>query len=259
MVIALAGAVTGPPGNQMARITNRNWLISAQDLSRDWSHIPVHFLNDLNALGLGLTKLQSSDLALIHPLPDNAPAVDPSAQKLVIGIGTGFNLSPVISCGQSVVCLKAEYGHVALPLDLHKALMARIGARAHDFTTVECCFSGRGLAALYAAFAPNAPPRNAAEIMAKPQSSEIVGFIGFYAELLALLSRNLLTGFLPRGGLYFAGTVARKLLNGPGKEAFVAAYSQSDTRFSDLTAPVSCILQDCAALKGCAGFRFPAA
>lgn len=253
IVVAVAGPVNGTTASQTAEITNRGWQLSARNLSRDMGGIPVHLLNDLSALGHSLADLTYSDLAEIYPVP----AIDPLAQKLVIGIGTGFNVSPVISTPDGVTCLHSEYGHVALPLDLHQALVARIGARAQDFTTIECCFSGRGFTALHAAFAPHASPRSAAEIMAVPLHAEGTGFVTFYAQLLAQLSRNLLKGFLPLGGLYFAGSVARSLLTGPGRSAFVAACSQADPRFPGLTAPVSCILEDAAALKGCAGYHFP--
>ena len=253
IVIAAAGPVNGSAADQTAQITNRDWSLSARDLSRGMGNIPVHFLNDLSALGHSLGDLIYSDIAVVYPVP----TVDPLAQKLVIGIGTGFNVSPVISTPDGVTCLHSEYGHVALPLDLHQALVAQIGSMAESFTTIECCFSGRGFTALHAAFAPHAPLRSAAEIMAAPLRAEGTDFITFYAQLLALLSRNLLKGFLPLGGLYFAGSVARSLLTGPGRSGFVATYSQADPRFPALTAPVFCILEDAAALKGCAGYHFP--
>lgn len=259
MVIAVAGPVTGPATAQKAELTNRGWQLSARDLSREWGAIPVQLLNDLSALGHSLADLKHSDLAVIHATPHPSAQQGPVVQKLVVGIGTGFNLSPVFADAQGSNCLKSEYGHVALPLDLHQALVAQLGAKAADFTTLECCFSGRGLAALYAAFAPDAAPRSGAQILAASRHNEVTEFIDFYARLLALLSRNLLKGFLPLGGLYFAGAVARNLLTGPGGSAFVTAYSQRDPKFPDLGAPVFCILEDAAALKGCAGFRFPAA
>lgn len=255
MVIAVAGPVNGSAGDQHAQVTNRGWDLSSRDLSQDMGNIAVCLLNDLSALGHSLAELSEHDLAEIQPLG----TADPQGQKLVIGIGTGFNVSPVIATDHGVVSLKSEFGHVALPLDLYQALQAQIGARATDFTTIECCFSGRGFAALYAAWAPEAPPlHNAAAIMAAASHNDsVAAFTGFYAELLALLSRNLIKGFLPRGGLYFAGTLARNLLTSPAKSAFVRAYGRTDPQFPDLTAPVFCILDDGAALKGCAGVALP--
>ncbi|WP_083101052.1 glucokinase [Pseudophaeobacter leonis] len=270
MVIAVAGPVSA----DVAKLTNRGWRISAQDLSAQLNGARVHVLNDLSALGHALPMLQGPDLAQVHSLGD----AETHPQKLVIGIGTGFNLSPLTVTSNGAICLDSEYGHVALPLDVYQALAARLAAhlpaRSGDmagdmaaelrteflteFRTVECCFSGRGFEALYAAASPDSPALPAAEIMARAQQPEISSFLDFYAQILALLARNLLKGFMPRGGLYFAGTVARSLLCSPAKEAFVAEFSRPDPQFPDIKAPVFCILDDGAALKGCAGFTFPA-
>lgn len=249
MVIAVAGPVSG----EAAQLTNRGWRISAQELSTQLNGRPVHLLNDLSALGHSLPMLRGDDLLQIHSAYDTT--IKP--QKLVIGIGTGFNLSPLTITKTGVTCLEAEYGHVALPLDLYQALATRLGDQAAEFRTVECCFSGRGFEALFAAFSPDTPPLPAAEIMATAQARKTREFLAFYAQLLAILSRNLLKGFMPRGGIYFAGTVARSLLCSPAKEAFVAQFKRVDPQFPDITAPVFCILDDKAALKGCAGFTLP--
>lgn len=253
MVIAVAGPVSA----DVAKLTNRGWRISAQELSAQLNGPRVHVLNDLSALGHALPMLKGPDLAQLHSLGD----AETHPQKLVIGIGTGFNLSPLTVTSNGAICLDSEYGHVALPLDVYQALAARLGdcpeGRVPEFRTVECCFSGRGFEALYAAFSPEAPALPAAEIMARAQQPGTSAFLDFYAQILALLARNLLKGFMPRGGLYFAGTVVRSLLCSPAKAAFVAEFSRPDPQFPDITAPVFCILDDGAALKGCAGFSFP--
>jgi glucokinase len=262
MVIAVAGPVSA----DVAKLTNRGWRISAQELSAQLNGARVHVLNDLSALGHALPMLKGPDLAQLHSLGD----AETHPQKLVIGIGTGFNLSPLTVTSNGAICLEAEYGHVALPLDVYQALAARLTTHlatreSHmatefgtEFRTVECCFSGRGFEALYAAASPDSPALPAPEIMARAQQPETSAFLDFYAQLLALLARNLLKGFMPRGGLYFAGTVARSLLCSPAKAAFVAEFSRPDPQFPDIKAPVFCILDDGAALKGCAGFTFPA-
>lgn len=252
MVIAVAGPVTDRATGQSAELTNRGWSLTSRDLSQSMGEIPVHLFNDLSALGHSLADLETGDLATVHP-KDSAASL---AQKLVIGIGTGFNVSPVITTASGVSCLKSEYGHVALPLDLHQAISARIGDKARAFKTVECCFSGRGFAALYAAFAHDSAGRSPADIMAGSEQEQTRAFLHFYADLLGQLSRNLRKGFLPSGGLYFAGSVARNLLVGGAKSAFLHCYNQPDPLLPDLTPPVYCILDDAAALKGCAKFAF---
>ncbi|MCD9146303.1 glucokinase [Pseudophaeobacter flagellatus] len=248
-------AAAGPVADQSVRITNRDWHISAQGLRQEFHQDRVHLFNDLSALGHSLPGLQGADLVQILPSADART----QEQRLVIGIGTGFNISPVIASNTGVICPRAEYGHVALPLDLYQAMVAEIGPRAAPFKTVECCFSGRGLAALFAAFAPDSPPRSGPEIMQAQDDAICTAFLRFYGRLLALLCRNLLKGFLPRGGLFFAGTVARNLLTSPAQSDFLTEFTRPDLQFPEITAPVFCILDDGAALKGCAAFRFLAA
>ena len=42
--------------------------------------------------------------------PQTAPS--PRRQSLIVGIGTGFNVSPVLHTGDGVECFEAEFGHV---------------------------------------------------------------------------------------------------------------------------------------------------
>lgn len=274
LVLAVAGPVHTSDQDQTAQITNRNWHLSAQKLTAGFNIGRVALLNDLSALGHALTYLGPTRIkGLIGTVETR------QGQNLIVGIGTGFNVSPTLSGPSGTLCLAAEMGHVALPLDIHRMLKTRIGSQADAFQTVECCFSGRGLAALYAACTPAAPPLGAAKIMqnftqhhqnapAAPaqtdssqtdspaQQADIERFVRFYAQLLALLTRSLLKTYMPRAGIVFAGSVARSLLSSPAVGDFSQTYSLPDPKLAGLSAPVGYILDDAAALIGCAQFRF---
>ena len=156
----------------------------------------------------------------------------------MVGVGTGFNLSPVLQAGGQVQRLHVEYGHVSLPLDVAELLRSRIGDAAAEFRTVEHLFSGRGYAAVRAQFADDDAGTQA--------------FQGLYADLLSLLARNLVLAFLPAQGVYFAGAVARSLLSSPARQVFAEAFRQPFALDTGIEAPVFVILDDAAALKGCA-------
>jgi glucokinase len=230
VAIAIAGPVTGTT----ARLTNRDWHFDAAALSQHLSGAQVHLLNDLAARGQASPHLGAECLdTVIGPAGDAGG----DGQRLVIGIGTGFNLSPVLHAGGQVQCLNVEYGHVSLPLDVAEHLRARIGDTG-AFRTVEHLFSGRGHAAVRGQFADD--DQGAQAIQA------------FYAELLALLARNLVLAFLPAQGIYFAGAVARSLLTSPARQVFAEAFRQPFALNTGIEAPVYVILDDAAALKGCA-------
>ncbi|EDZ44721.1 glucokinase [Rhodobacterales bacterium Y4I] len=230
VAIAIAGPVTGTA----ARLTNRDWHFDAAALSRHLHGARVHLLNDLAALGQACPHLGAECLDTVI-----APAGDAGGggQRLVAGIGTGFNLSPVLHAGGQVQCLNVEYGHVSLPLDVAEHLRSRV-PEAEAFRTVEHLFSGRGYAAVRAQFADDDAGTEA--------------FHTFYAELLALLARNLMLAFLPAQGIYFAGAVARSLLASPARQVFAEAFRQPFALDTGIEAPVFVILDDAAALKGCA-------
>lgn len=256
MVVAVAGPVGLGARGQIAKITNRDWLLSASDLSARFGKIPVHLMNDLSALGYGLAALSGEKLIQILPAANRKH----HPQSLVIGIGTGFNISPVLTSGRGVSCLVTEYGHVGLPLDVHQAMAHELGSEAAQFVSVEDCFSGRGFEQLHAAFCQKEKRLSGARIIASAQhgDQQALAFTAFYARLLALLGRNLRKGFLPRGGMYFAGSVARGVLTSPAQDAFVAEFSRQETQIEDIIVPVFCILDDHAALSGCADFSFSA-
>lgn len=230
VAIAIAGPVTGIT----ARLTNRDWHFDAAALSRHLHGARVHLLNDLAALGQACPHLGAECLNTVIAPAGNAGG---DGQRLVVGIGTGFNLSPVLQAAGQVQCLNVEYGHVSLPLDVAEHLRARIGDTG-AFRTVEHLFSGRGYAAMRAQFADDDAGTQA--------------FQGFYTELLSLLARNLVLAFLPAQGIYFAGAVARSLLASPARQVFAEAFRQPFALDTGIEAPVFVILDDAAALKGCA-------
>ena len=244
MVVAVAGPVHG----DTARLTNRDWTFDTAQLAAGFGMRRAHLLNDLMAMGYAVPSLSAAQLRLVS----HGTAQPGARQSLVVGIGTGFNVSPVMRRGGFVGCSNAEMGHVGLPLDLYRFLQITLPDHADDFPTVEHCFSGRGYALLHAAVTGESDVP-AAQIGQRGAESDLK-FLNFYAELLALMTRNLVVGYLPDQGVYFAGGVARNLLDGPARARFCEVMDRPYALSDKLSAPVFSILDDAAALKGCAHF-----
>ncbi|WP_298563003.1 glucokinase [uncultured Aliiroseovarius sp.] len=240
-------AVAGPVHSGRARLTNRDWHFDETQLSRSLGGRPVSLLNDLAALGQASVFLGLDSLNPVVSL-DESPMDE--AQALVVGIGTGFNVSPVVISKGRVAQLDVEYGHICLPADIATELSARFGAHASGFTTIEEVFSGRGYAALYALEQAMTAPEPDGDTALQTRVEQEFQF--FYAGLLAVLTRNLMLAFLPRRGIFFAGGVARNLLSTPAKAAFVDIVQGPFALNAVGAVPVHNILDDAAALKGCA-------
>lgn len=243
-------AVAGPADGNAARLTNRDWQICAAALAARTGGGRGQVINDLVALGYAVPGLEAADL---HPVIDGRAEPATPQQSLVVGIGTGFNVSPVVQQGGQVLCQRAEAGHIGLPAGIARAMEARQPGLSAAFPTVEHCFSGRGFAAVCQRLTGRSGtgPEDFMRLCddGAPDAAEAVGF---YAELIGWLHRELRLAYLPSAGVYFAGSVARAVLTGQfcSRMQDIAARPYSIRMHQPLPAYV--ITSDTAALHGCA-------
>ncbi|MBT9386529.1 glucokinase [Pseudooceanicola sp. CBS1P-1] len=236
-------AVAGPVNETRARLTNRNWHFDTLELGQMFG-VTARLINDLEALGYSVPSLGQGGLKTITE--GYAPR---GHQALVAGIGTGFNVSPVVITARGPVVPKAEQGHVQIAWRIRDAISARLGTTDHGYDTVEHVFSGRGFERMFRL--ASGSDRKPAELMAEKDPA-ILDFVGFYAGLMAMLAQDLTLGFLPGRGLLFSGGVARAVLLGGGAPAFRETYAAPLALDTAAHVPVSVILDDTAALAGCA-------
>ncbi|WP_323785269.1 glucokinase [Thalassovita sp.] len=246
-------AVAGPVNGTRARLTNRDWLFDADLITARLAGAQVRLINDLTALGHAVPVLDDQQLLRVAPgiVPDG-----PIRQSLVVGIGTGFNVSPVIQSGGAVLCPSVEMGHVTLPAGIGAALEARQPGLSPAFPTVEDCFSGRGLSHLCAALTGQGDLTPAQIIDGYGTSDELTGLADFYGDLIGWLLRDLLLAYMPMAGIYFAGSVARAVLSLPAATRTIATFRQPlpiDTRAQ---CPLWIIQDDRAGLLGCSRIAF---
>lgn len=227
----MAIAVAGPSSRGRAKLTNRDWHFDAAALCRA-HNAQVVLLNDLSALGYALAE-GPAEVETLMPAKGTGNG---NGQALVVGIGTGFNVAPVLLAGDHTSCLTVEYGHTSLPSDIAE----QVGqiAQVDDFPTVEELFSGRG----YRALKDHADPAELDDL---------------YAKLVGLLARNLRLAFLPDAGIYFAGGVARNLFATPARATFIKTYNAAFDLQHIQPAPAFVLSDDAGALAGCASIRMP--
>jgi glucokinase len=255
---AACAALAGPVRDGRGTMTNLDWTITETRLAEAANAKAGFLLNDLQAQGHALGYLPEAATRLIH----GAGASDPKGAKLVIGIGTGFNIAPVYDVDDRRVVPASEAGHASLPLrsesdlELARALEAELG-----FAAIEDMLSGRGVEAIYRQLSRAAGAEASLEghdIMARATSETdpiALATARAFSETLGVVAGNLALNHLPFGGIFLAGGVARAFADHLTAWGFPEAFHDKG-RFAPLMDEfaISVIEDDYAALLGCARY-----
>ena len=247
--VAMAGQIAGDSGV----LTNRPWTINSADIARLTGCRHVTLINDLYAIGRSLARLGAQDVSAFYA---PAPGGVNNGQRLVVNIGTGFNIAFVMAKAQQDICARAEAGHFSLPLSIAAQVRALVGENASgNFPTIEQCFSGRGLSNLHAA-ATGQQPQDCKAILAEAETSDANHpaqvTMTAYADMLATLLRELTLLFLPQDGIYLVGGVATGVLQGRHRAKMQSALAQRGSdAVSVAVPPVTLITSNNAGLLGC--------
>ncbi|AXI47992.1 glucokinase [Sulfitobacter sp. SK012] len=251
-VRACSVAMAGPVLSGQGALTNRDWMISVEGLKSAAQCGRAVLINDLSALGYALGNLPEGGTdPIMTPETDAAK----NGQSLVVGLGTGFNVCPVrVMPSGASCCLEVEAGHTELPRAVIAPLEAQIGNSVVAFPTVEDLFSGRGLGKLYDIVSGHEGSSGKDVVTAyrdeaDPHARQV---LTLYAQLLRRLCAELALQYMPRDGIYLAGSVARGVLS-PEFLPHLTAPTGAQKRFGDPLGnmPMSLILEDAAALHGC--------
>lgn len=249
-------AMAGPVDNGSAHLTNRDWSMTEARLAQICGAEHAMILNDLQAQGHAVGHLPDEGSRLLQ----DAPSAAPGAPKLVIGIGTGFNVAPVIETAPLRTVCAAEAGHALLPLRNAEDLsLAAFLARDHGVASIEDLLSGRGVEAAYAWAAQEAgvaahlSGREALQAAKAGTDPEAERALHVLTRIMGVVFSDLALNFLPVGGIYLSGGVARALSDQIATDTFRQAYRDKGrfSAFMDQFA-IHVIEDDCAALIGCA-------
>ena len=249
-------AVAGPVRDGRATLTNLEWTIDKTTLMRATRAETVAILNDLQAQGHALGYLEP---AVIRPILAG-PEVQAHAARLVIGVGTGFNATPVFETANGRLVPPSEAGHANLPIRTDADLrLCRYVETAHGFPGVEDVLSGRGLERAYAWLGDEASDpreRSAQQIMescADGQDDRAIEAARIFTRILGTVAGNLALIQLPFGGIYLVGGVSRAFAPYLDRFGFGEAFRDKG-RFAGFMSnfSVSVIEDDYAALTGSA-------
>ena len=237
--IAVAGPVCGPT----AKLTNQCWSFDARVLAKTIGCDRVTLVNDIGALARTIPVLADDQTQAWKAAK---PQVDD--QSLVIGLGTGVNASALIGTAS----IAAEIGHSALTLPMAQILLDAFGHVCEPTDTVEDYLSGRGLEKLHKLASGKDVDGAAISDAAKIEGNPARVTSRIYGTMLAELIYELSLHYLPRKGVYLAGSVARGLFETPAQQALIDGLSKDRTMAPTVRSiPVSLITDDAAALLGC--------
>lgn len=221
-VDAISLAAAGPLVNGDIRLTNRDWVVTAETLGRHANKLSL--VNDLTAHVLAVPFLPEADQRTLRD-----GQIAPNGQWLVVNLGTGFNAAQGVMAGDRPLALEAERGLTPLPA----AVAARLAAAGAEVP--ECCdafFSGPGLARLKMQIEEEAPQ--------------------IFSLCLADFLRELITATLPFDGVYLCGGVAKLVAEGPGLPGFLDRLEEPYVPYGFLRdVPVRLMTASDAALRGC--------
>ena len=251
-------AVAGPVRDGVGELTNLDWTMDHATLTNATGAPNVSILNDLQAQGYALGHIQPENLREVMANKKHAP----EAVRLVIGVGTGFNVAPVYLTDRTRLVAASEAGHVNLPV--HSESDIRLWhyiEKTHGFPSVEDVLSGRGLEHVYHFTCQEAGVSanlSAAEIFTQFQSGtdeHAVAAAKVFVRMFGTVAGNLALIHLPFGGIYLAGGVARAFAPHLAELGFIEAF-RNKGRFAEFLDGfgVLAIEDDFAALSGCATY-----
>ncbi len=250
MCIAAAGIIS----ETAVEMSNLNWKITVPSLQKTANIDEVLIINDLQAQGYALEFIKSKDLEILIE-GSHVPA--PNSTKLVCGMGTGFNVAIAYQSPFGTFVPASEYGHARITVaNKNQKLIIENLEKNSSFVSYENVLAGLGLKRLDQVLneRSNRTPADilsAAEkgdLQAKEVGTQLAGFAGQAFGDFAMMNMAL-------GGVYLIGGVARAMLPYLKEENFKENFYERGN-FSEIMKKISVhlILDDYAALKGCANY-----
>jgi glucokinase len=222
-VLGLAGAVE----IDRCELTNSSWIVDVPALQDAFGFQEVRLFNDFEALAWSLPHLHAADLFSLGGGPplSRAPA-------LLMGPGTGFGTSCLLTRNGRPVVVASEAGHSTLPGtsrredDVIEMLRRRFG-----HVSIERAVSGPGLVNLYEALAAidgAAVAKRDGTSITEAALNDSCSFsrsaFDMFCAMLGTVAGNLALTFCARGGVYIAGGIVPRFPEYIARSEFRARF-----------------------------------
>jgi glucokinase len=232
-------ALALPVGAGAMRMTNRDWVFTADGLRAEAGLDCLWLVNDFVAAAAGVGALSDSECTQIGGLRgDGGP-------KVILGPGTGLGAAAILSedDGKERV-IASEAGHMGAAAggDLAQAVCKRVRAR-HGRISWERLLCGDGLALFDAVAHGTEEPATPAEVAARALAGDAAALRATAAFALALgeFAGDLCLALRATGGVYLAGGVLQGLGRALDGGALRAGFEDKG-RFSTMLSGVPCFV-----------------
>ena len=260
-------AIAGPVNEGRVATTNLAWLVDAERLAKSLGLPRIGLLNDLEAIGYGLTELADTDLATLNE--------GTSAARGNIGIiaaGTGLGQATCYWDGQQHHPFACEGGHAdfaprnQLEMELLSYLLTKF-----ERVSYERILSGSGLFEIYKfhhhihrgqeppdlteVIHQQAHPAAVVRAALEHQSELCANALDLFVSIYGAEAGNLALKVMARGGIFIGGGIAPRIIQKLKEPIFMTALSAKGRMRPLLEAmPVRVILNDKTGLLGAAKY-----
>ncbi|MBI3358846.1 MAG: glucokinase [Nitrospirae bacterium] len=267
---AICLGVAGPIRHGQCKTTNLPWLLSENNLAKDFGVEKVRLLNDLEAAAYGMLFLQEDEMVSLNVETDLC--VRPKGNIAVIAAGTGLGEAMLYWDGKAYIPMASEGGHAdfAPQSDQEVALLRYLRAEL-GHVSYERILSGPGIYNIYrflrdTGFADE--PEWLRKKLSQGDKSAVIGEMGLakkdplcvealslFASIYGAEAGNLALKFFAVGGVFVGGGMAPKLLSALTNGAFMRGFTGKG-RYANLmrTIPVHVALNSRAPLIGSAQY-----
>lgn len=252
--------IAGPIQKGKCTATNLSWIVDAKDVARVVHTKKIFLINDLAAMGYGISALKREELFVLQ---EGKPVKN--GVRALIAAGTGLGVAGLVWTGAHYAHIASEGGHADFAgrneeeLKLWSYLNKKFGRVSY-----ERVLSGEGLTQLYHYLLESRkekepewlkkakePARAICEMAIKKKDHTSRSALDWFVSLYGSEAGNVALQFLPTGGLYIGGGIAPHILEVMKSPLFMESFLNKGRLSSYLSQiPVKVILNEKTPLLG---------
>jgi glucokinase len=204
----------GPVIGKTIDLTNANWLIDGDELTKTLKLDQGLTVNDFEALALGLPFFRDDELDVINKGDSGADGM-----RCVLGPGTGLGVGGLAATPRGFLPIGSEGGHVTIrPADKREAAIFDVMEMPMEPLSAEMFLQGAGLLRLHQARLKAEDKGDARETPASVVEAALVSdgperrTVMLYLDVLARFAGDMAVTFLSKGGCYVGGGIIKHML-----------------------------------------------